>query len=122
MSDLIEITDDMPPNIVHLLRRANEYLERKKNIKGMTGLEKITQERLEQKIKHNHSVKSDWEQYPDFELAVIAEAVLTGNVGKIPANLEVPKYQKMIEKEYEQRLVIAGALIAAEIDRLNFTE
>lgn len=93
------------------------------NSKTMTGTEKIAQERLEQKTTgKRHSPKSDWEQYPDFELAMFAEAVLTGNVKKIPHYADEAYWQKLCSKEYEQRLVIAGALIAAEIDRINFTE
>lgn len=38
----------------------------------------------------------------------------------IPNNWEVPLWEKMISKNYESRVVIAGALLAAEIDRLNF--
>ena len=111
----------MPPDLKSLLERADNFLADKHKSK-MTGVELIAQERLEQKTKHNHTIKSDWEQYPDFELAMIAEAVLTADIGRIPHNFEVPKYQKMVTKPYEERLVIAAALIAAEIDRLKFTE
>jgi len=94
-----------------------------KNVEDMTGVEKIQHERVEQKIKHNHSIKSDWEQYPDFELCRLAEAVLQGGIDDyFPSNMDSSKWEKVMKKSYEERLVIAGALIAAEIDRLNFTE
>lgn len=91
-------------------------------LKSMTGIEKIAQERLEQKTKHRHSIKSDWQQYPDYQLAILAEALLSNNwdmaLDEFPRDL----ISKLSAKSYEKRLVIAGALIAAEIDRLNFEE
>lgn len=90
--------------------------------KPMTGIEKIAQERLEQKVKHNHTIKSDWEQYPDFELASLAEAVLAHDSRKAPDCFPSDMIEKIIAKGYHDRLIIAGALIAAEIDRLNFKE
>lgn len=89
---------------------------------SMTGIELIAQERLEQKIKHRRSVKSDYELNPDFELCMAAEAVLTGNVTKFSYDWDDEKCEKMISKPYLERLIIAGALIAAEIDRINYKE
>lgn len=87
----------------------------------MTGIEKIAQERLEQKTKGNHTLKSDWELYPDFELATLAGALL-GDITDAPDCFPDKLVKKLGSKSYEEKLVIAGALIAAEIDRLNFKE
>lgn len=90
--------------------------------KPMTGIEKIAQERLEQKIKHGRSIRSDYELNPDFELSDMAAALLTENYCRIPLHWNKEIVNKMMDKSYEERLIIAGALIAAEIDRLNFKE
>lgn len=85
-----------------------------------TGIELIAQERLEQKTKHNHSPKSDYEQYPDYELVILAQAILDANPDHAPDTFDAKFIKKVMEKSYVDRLIIAGALIAAEIDRTNF--
>jgi hypothetical protein len=49
-----------------------------------------------------------------------AQALIEGDATWIPDNMETLK--KAISKSYKDRLIIAGALIAAEIDRLNYKE
>ena len=88
--------------------------------KPMTGIERITQERLEQKTKHNHSIKKDYEQYPDYELVTLAEAILANEPSKAPDCFNDDFLNKLFSKSYEELLVIAAALIAAQIDVLNF--
>lgn len=110
----------MPPHIQNLLDRADEVIKQSK-LNRMTGIEKIAQERLEQKTKGNFTLKSDWEQYPDFELATLAGALL-GDITDAPDCFPDKLVKKLGSKSYEEKLIIAGALIAAEIDRLNFKE
>ena len=52
-------------------------------------------------------------------LAYPAEAL---NHFQPPNGWNIDLYKKMREKPYKERLIIAGALIAAELDRLNFLE
>lgn len=94
----------------------------------MTGIELITKEREEQLNKHGFSVEGDSEVNCVFQLGNAA-STLCLNDGFLPADLnEVlcpedwnTKYWiKMINKSYKNRLIIAGALIAAEIDRLQY--
>jgi hypothetical protein len=40
----------------------------------------------------------------------------------VPLNWEKTWWQRMCDKPFSERLIIAGALIAAEIDRLQATE
>jgi len=90
--------------------------------KPMTGIELITNERLEQKVKHGYSPRNDFENNKSGELVRAAITLLEENKGiyNMPENWDQEICRKMIEKPYEARLVIAGALIAAEIDRLNY--
>lgn len=102
-----------------VLSRLNwEQLKRK----PMTGIEKIAQERLEQKIKHGRTVKSDYELNADYQLVDAAIKLMQGGMHPEPDNWNVDIWNKMLSKGDEERLVIAGALIAAELDRLNFKE
>lgn len=91
-------------------------------LKPMTGIEKIAQERREQKVTHGKTILGDYQQYPDFELATLAEAIIADDIGKVPDCFSTEAINKIWTKSYEQKLVIAGALLAAEIDRLNFKE
>jgi hypothetical protein len=114
--------ETMPPEMKKLLQRAEAFTEELKELKSkrMTGIELITNERLEQKVKHGHSIRNDFENNMDGELAQAAAALLEGNISWMPENWDHDICKKMVEKPFEQRLVIAGALIAAEIDRLNY--
>lgn len=97
----------------------------------MNGIELINQERVEQLTKHGRTVEKDKELNEEFQLADAAAVLtlpvpdsLTGaflqSYGEHPPvgwNKEI--WKKMLEKPYKERLVIAGALIAAEIDRIS---
>jgi hypothetical protein len=108
-------------DIATFLKETREFIDQLKRNR-MTGVEKIAQERLEQKIKHHRSVKSDYELNPDYQLATAAEAILAGNIDKMPPDWDMNQCQRFLSRPYEDRLIIAGALIAAEIDRLNYQE
>ena len=94
-----------------------------------TGIELIAQERKEQIEKHGYSVETDVEYYQRKELHRAAVYALTYDDNWYPESWGLNFKSKMEEKrnnlilgtkEFEiERLKIAGALIAAEIDRLQ---
>lgn len=102
--------------------REEDFVFGPSKIESMTGVEKITKERLEQKVKHNKTIKNDYQLYPDFELATLAQSLITGNYNDAPDCFPTELIENLFEKCYEDRLVVAGALIAAQIDVLNFEE
>jgi hypothetical protein len=93
-----------------------------------TGIELIAIERQEQIEKHNRSIADDIKYNNDEQLSFGAALLCcknpedfydpNSNVGK-PYGWDQKVWIKMVIKTYKQRLIIAGALIAAEIDRLN---
>lgn len=95
----------------------------------MTGIELIAKERKEQIEKHGRTVALDIKINNDFELCHAANGLLfsEGEISPMDIIMEFGKLkdwdrgiiQKMVQKSYKERLVIAGALIAAEIDRLQ---
>lgn len=98
-----------------------------------SGIELIAQERQEQIEKHGRTIDHDLEANTFHQLSDAA-ALLCGVPTELlydeqpipkdyaPFNWELATFRKMMDKDYIDRLVIAGALIAAEIDRLNATE
>lgn len=88
-----------------------------------TGIELIAQERQEQIEKHGRTIVSDAEQNIDGQLLWAARNIISKDPHQYQFNC--PKgwdqniYNKMCNKSHKDRLIIAGALIAAEIDRLN---
>ena len=97
----------------------------------MKGIELIAQERSEQIEKHNRTIDNDVLLNNERQLSIAASALLYESEIKdaIPAlqsryffqpyGWDTKIWQKMCEKSYKDRLVIAGALIAAEIDRIT---
>lgn len=92
-----------------------------------TGIELIAQERKEQIEKHGFDVSSDKDSYNRNELVNAAIYSLTQDQVWYPDSWEFwfhdkmkAKGARMSEEEFWiERLKIAGALIAAEIDRLQ---
>lgn len=84
----------------------------------MTGVELIAQEREEQINKHGRTYVGDL-KYKHGELKLAATALVTNNPKFFPFDWDETVCDKMINKTYKERLVVAGALIAAEIDRLQ---
>ena len=89
-----------------------------------TGIELIAQERKEQIEKHGRTVEQDVKLNSSYQLAIGASKLLAypaeSNNHKLPPNgWDVDIYKKMQDKPYKERLIIAGALIAAELDRLQ---
>jgi hypothetical protein len=85
-----------------------------------TGIELIAQERKEQIEKHGRTVRDDVRFNKVRQLASGAKRLIEINPDPLnaPFDWDVDIWQKMCRKDYKERLVIAGALIAAEIDRL----
>jgi hypothetical protein len=95
-----------------------------------TGIELITQEREEQIMKHGRTIQKDRMENSDLPYALPkAAASLTiypmspvvMEFGR-PENWDKSIWQKMCKKNYKDRLIIAGALIAAELDRIRTFE
>lgn len=94
-----------------------------------TGIELIVIERHEQLHKHGFSIQSDVENNSMMELSFAASLLCCPEptrMGASPINnygcpmgWDTKVWERMILKPYKDRLVIAGALCAAEIDRLN---
>lgn len=92
----------------------------------MTGVELIAKERHEQIEKHGRTVEKDVELYSEdygnmSQLTHVAEIIMKRTFfnPQPPKGWDKTVFNKMIEKPYKERLIIAGALIAAEIDRLQ---
>ena len=92
----------------------------------MTGIELITQERKEQIEKHFKTIEHDARINIQHQLCDAATQLAEWNKmlcieaeDWIPIGWDVEAWRKMFNKPYKERLIIAGALIAAEIDRLQ---
>jgi len=95
-----------------------------------TGIELIAQERKEQIEKHGFDLSRDAEYYCKNELPDAALYALTLEREHYPATWDFWFHNKLMDKErrlsenefWIERLKIAGALIAAEIDRIQEPE
>jgi len=90
----------------------------KKSYEMKTGIGLIANERQEQLIKHKRSIEYDRIENDKGQLIQGAISLLDGNMTKMPDNWNAAICKKMTEKSYKEKLVIAGAFIAAEIDRI----
>lgn len=92
-----------------------------------TGIELIAQERKEQIEKHERTIEQDATWNTEGQLSDAAAKLCVHDVGGywgtdlLPFAWDQAIWDKMTNKPYKERLIIAGALIAAEIDRLNAT-
>lgn len=87
-----------------------------------SGVELISEERKEQIEKHGWNLKND-EDYSNKELIKAALFCINQDVFEWPFYWTEEFRNKILSKKTEiDRLKIAGALIAAEIDRLNSIE
>lgn len=94
-----------------------------------TGIELITIERLEQIEKHGRNINYDVKINSDFQMIrAVAMLIFTEKdegFDLMEHELFVPNgwdkdiWNKMHSKSYKERLIIAGAFIAAELDRLQ---
>lgn len=93
-----------------------------------TGIELIVQERKEQIEKHNRTVEHDVHSNDQGQLRFAADFIISyikfsPNPDNFkPEGWDIDYWSKLCKKSYRERLIIAGALIAAEIDRLQFKD
>lgn len=96
-----------------------------------TGIELIADERKEQIEKHHRTIQDDVKYNTKSELSFAAALLCCPNPEKFasrvndfacPTGWDVKIWERMRTKNYKDRLIIAGALIAAEIDRLQAGE
>ena len=90
-----------------------------------TGIELIDEERREQVEKHNIEndvlLNSGFEKPLTKAASMLSVEHMTSNIIYFgcPENWSPSLWEKMCNKAYIERLIIAGALIAAEIDRVQ---
>ena len=87
----------------------------------MKGIDLIAKERQEQITKHGYTMLSDVENNKDAQLLDgVIGLFSNGILGMVPDGWDTINWAKMCNNSYRDRLIIAGALIAAEIDRLDY--
>ncbi len=86
-----------------------------------TGIELITEERQEHFTKHGRTIESDARTNSNRELRDAASELFKNDpyLKRFPVDWQGPIMAHAMAKSYKDRLVIAGALIAAEIDRIQ---
>ena len=84
-----------------------------------TGVELIAAERAEHVEKHGYTVQGDRSRNDDCELTDAAIGAISADSTKFPITWKLPYIKKICDKTYKERLILAGALIAAEIDRIS---
>jgi len=95
-----------------------------------TGIELISEERKEQIEKHNRSVLNDrrYNSELPYALTKAASSLTAYPMSTVIIEFGRPEFwdkniwERMCQKKYKERLIIAGALIAAEIDRVQTYE
>ena len=97
-----------------------------------TGIELIAKERLEQIVKHGHTPEDDAINNTEgqFNVAVFALISDGGEEGMtdqdfmhfLPKGWDKAKWLYLCRKSRKERLAIAGALLAAELDRMMTTQ
>ena len=96
----------------------------------ISGIDLISRERWEQLTKHNRTVIKDVAENskPTGPFNMLPLMIGVANCARIVGGLPWPEdwnkdvCEKINNKTYKERLIIAGALIAAEIDRIQFLE
>ena len=82
-----------------------------------TGIKLIAKERQEQITKHGFN--TEWDSaYKCGELVTAAKYCINLKGSNWPEGWDASFRAKIYAKSYKERLVIAGAFIAAELDRL----
>lgn len=81
--------------------------------------ELIKKERFEQTNKHHYSAQHDDEVNDSYQLQIAAEAIIDADDNQFPADWDMVSIQKMCDKPKIERLVIAGAFLVAEQERIE---
>lgn len=91
-----------------------------------SGVELIAIEREEQITKHHRTIEADKKQNLFFQLSLAAAMLTAPDVSQwatpTPQGWSEQIWNKMLSKPYKERIIIAGALLAAELDRLQAME
>lgn len=93
----------------------------------MSGIDLIKQEREEHFSKHNRTIESDQKNNTEYQLTDAAQVLSTYYQDEDidffaeypPIGWNAENWKAMVAKSYKERLIIAGSLIAAEIDRIS---
>lgn len=85
-----------------------------------SGIELVAIERQEQIEKHGRTIKMDAYENQKEQLRKGAIALLQNSHTGFHCDWDEAICKKMIGKSYLERMIIAAALIVAEIDRLQF--
>lgn len=100
----------------------------------MSSIELITKEREEQITKHGRTIQDDVKYNNEYQLVEAASTLSMNVPNEIfdsylgyhehypPTGWKSDLWGKMLRKPYKERLVIAAALLAAEIDRIEANE
>lgn len=86
------------------------------------GINIIAQEREEQIKKHGKTIIFDVKNNNEGELIDAALALLMCDFDLLPEKWDEKIKDHLMEKTYAERITIAGALLAAELDRLHCVE
>lgn len=94
-----------------------------------TGILLIAKEREEQINKHGRTIEGDSKINKEKQLSWVASTLISPfkigsrqKFASMPIDWDEMTLLKMCSKPYKERLIIAGALIAAELDRLTAIE
>lgn len=93
-----------------------------------TGIELFTEERQKQISKHgftgeHHALHPEW--YDENQLVQASQYLSLQNLNHSswhPKNWDSEWFKNLCYRPYRERLAISGALLAAELDRLNKLE
>ena len=96
------------------------------------GTELINEERQKQIDKYGFTAEHHYnhdEWYEDIQLQYAAHSMLANELyeqaevyDNLPSGWDEDWWERMCNKSRKERLIIAGALIAAELDRINIIE
>lgn len=97
-----------------------------------TGIELIAEERSEHPSKHGRTILDDVQNNDRGQLALAAGFLINScDLSEEPEDLireycppgwDEEIWLKMTRKTYKKRIIIAGSLLAGELDRLNWLE
>lgn len=90
--------------------------------KILSGIELIAKEREEQLVKHGITIIDDSKNNANGELIDAATYLLTSDPLYWPSNWSQQKREKLDSKSKTEKMTIAAALIAADIDRICYNE
>lgn len=95
-----------------------------KNRKLFYGDEFIANERQEQVEKHGRTIDKDVDENKRGELRLAARLLLKSRprINMPPRGWDKDIWRHLAQKPVKERCIIAGALLAAEIDRLNLND